>query len=291
MKIHTLRSDSAGNNSQASNRPLTTIMIHGLDSSSKTWPKIMDKLSTPCVALDQRGCGESELGDPAEFSQEILVDDIHNVVVQEKLVVEEPRSSSSSKLIVLRHSLGGRVALAYAATYPENVAALIMEDMDIIPRPVAEAPFQVLADTDDIFDRRADSVEAATAKLKQAGYPESRIDRWVAEGRIEQLDDGSWWSHVNPMFRKLCYEHVLSSCKGRVNCHTIANSDDMTFPVHVLVAGSEGTVCKDESIEEMKEILGDQLTIHRYPTAGHSIHSSATEEFLATVESIILNAS
>jgi len=244
----------------------------------------MEQLSVPCLAMDQRGCGHSELGDPAEFSQETLVEDIHNLLVRENVLAQ--------KLIVLGHSLGGRIALAYAATYPEHVAALIMEDMDIVPRPIAEAPFQVMANDDkDVFDRQTDSLESAISNLKQAGYPDSRIERWVTEGRIEKRDDGSWWSHVNPIFRKLCYQHVLSTSKGRENCQSIAASNHMKFPVHVLVAGKEGTVCHEDSLDEMMNILGDQLTIHRYPSAGHSIHSSETVQFLQTIKSIIADVS
>ena len=250
----------------------------------------MEKLPTPCIAMDQRGCGRSDLGDPTIFSQEALVNDIHELVQTE---IKGGSASPDGKIILLGHSLGGRIALAYAATHPENVAALVIEDMDIMPRPIDSAPFQVMTNDrkDEIFDRQADSLETAISNLKAAGYPDSRIERWTNEGRIEQQEDGTWWSHVNPMFRKLCYQHVLSTSKGRHNCQHIADSDELDFPVHLLVAGSEETVCEEESIEEMKAMLGDQLTIHRFPSAGHSIHSSAAEEFLKTMKSVVADAS
>ena len=287
MKLH-----SVVTSAQAKVKNLTTVLIHGLDSSSQTWTKnTLTALPTRCIAMDQRGCGRSELGDPAEFSQEALVQDIHELVLAEPVNNNiNGDDADSRKLLLLGHSLGGRIALAYAAAHPENVAALVIEDMDIQVRLPETAPFEV---TTDSFDRQSKTLETATTNLKKAGYPDSRIERWVEEGRIEQQGDGSWWSHVNPLFRKLCYQHVLGTAKGQRDCQSIANIDDksMSFPVHLMVAGSEGTVCNEESVQQMKAILGDQLKIHRYPEAGHSIHSSATEEFLKTMESIIADVS
>ena len=301
MQLHSIVSSSSSSSTMATIEGLTTVLIHGLDSSSQTWTKknILNSLPTRCcIAMDQRGCGRSELGDPAEFSQEALVQDIHELILQQQqqLVAETHNKNDDEldhpKILLLGHSLGGRIALAYAATHPQHVAALVIEDMDIQVRPIETAPFPVVITDGASFDRQSETLEAAITKLKDSGYPVSRIDRWVEEGRIEPQEDGSYWSHVNPLFRKFCYQHVLGTVKGKQDCQSIANgSQSMSFPVHLLVAGSEGTVCKEDSVQEMKAILGDRLTIHRYPTAGHSIHSSATEEFLQTMESIIADVS
>ena len=49
----------------------TTVLVHGLDSSKQTWHAVLPKLheaGLPALALDQRGHGESPLGDPETFS-------------------------------------------------------------------------------------------------------------------------------------------------------------------------------------------------------------------------------
>ena len=38
------------------------------------------------------------------------------------------------RVVFCGHSMGGRVAMAYAAKYPEDIAALIIEDIDIKAR-------------------------------------------------------------------------------------------------------------------------------------------------------------
>ena len=101
-----------------------TVFIHGLDSSSRTWKGVQEDLKYPSVSIDCRGCGKSEMGSPEEFSPQALVEDVKSVVRAEKLLHEK-------KFVLCGHSMGGRVAMCYAATYPDDISALIIEDMDI----------------------------------------------------------------------------------------------------------------------------------------------------------------
>eukprot|EP00980_Cylindrotheca_fusiformis_P004974 scaffold1054_cov124-Cylindrotheca_fusiformis.AAC.14 len=263
-----------------------TVFVHGLDSSSKTWESTMEKLNSPSLAVDQRGSGYSPLGNPEDFSQNALIEDLHQTILS---------NTESKKVVLVGHSLGGRIVLGYAAKHPDQIAALIIEDMDIAERsPDAHGAVQLKQYAGE-FDRERDSKEQLVQALIDAGYPQSYVEKGLATGRIEPnvanpSGQNTWWSHINPDFRKLCYRHVLSTPQGRRDCQRIAsllNDKSFDFPVHVLVAGEDGTVCIEESIQEMKQILGDHLTIHRYPNAGHSIHSTEPDNFLETMESII----
>lgn len=265
MKLHSVSTPGSGPR---------VVLIHGLDSSSRTWKVVGESLNSPTVAMDQRTCGLSDDGDLDHFSQSALVADIHEIVEEEE-----------GKVVVVGHSLGGRVALAYAAQHPDRVAALIIEDMDIQNRPPKTGVFNFENDVVH-FDRAHKTKDTIIDFMLKGGYKIESINRWIEQDRIEQLADGSWWSHVNPMFRNLCYQHVLGTDNGKIDCKQIVEQGS-SFPCHVLVAGERGTVCSEGSVQEMKAILGGRLTIHRYPAATHSIHSSAREEFLRTVETIV----
>lgn len=286
VSLHTIVTTApADAAADASQPPLWTILVHGLDSSSHTWENTVPQImQSPCLAVDQRGCGYSPLGDPADFSQQALVDDLHNAIHQ--------HCGAHARLVLLGHSLGGRIVLAYAAQHPTQVAAVIIEDMDISVRdPTAHGIIQ-LKPYDGVFDRQRATKQDIVQALSDVGYPDSFIDKALETGRIvppATADGTAWWSQVNPDFRKLCYPHILSTDKGRIDCQTLAKTSPH-IPCHVLVAGTEGTVCSDDSIQEMQDIMGNQLTVHRFPTAGHSIHSTASEEYLALVNDIILAA-
>ncbi len=69
-------------------------------------------------ALDLRGHGDSAWADPPVYSYERYAADIAEVV--EKLDLRD--------FVLIGHSMGGMVALVYAATYPERVSKLIVAD-------------------------------------------------------------------------------------------------------------------------------------------------------------------
>jgi pimeloyl-ACP methyl ester carboxylesterase len=178
--------------------------------------------------------------------------------------------------------------MAYANTYPEQIQALVIEDMDIAQRSPNNGPFSNFSPIGDRpFERKFASSEKTKEALLKAGYSEGAIDRWIQEGRIrERPDTGSWWTDVNPDFRNLCYQHVLNTRKGEQDWKCMGGS----FPCHVLMAGSEGTVCSEGSIDEMQTAMGDRMRLHRFPHASHSIHNTATKEYMDLLSHIIIVA-
>ena len=118
IAYHVVSADDSGNDGAPA-----TLFIHGLDSSSRTWRGVQEDLKTPSVAIDCRGCGRSEMGSLEEFTPQALVEDVKSIVRDEKLLHQ--------KFVLCGHSMGGRVAICYAATYPDDISALIIEDMDI----------------------------------------------------------------------------------------------------------------------------------------------------------------
>ncbi|CAJ1961427.1 unnamed protein product [Cylindrotheca closterium] len=286
ISLNTIK--GTGKSESSSKKTPVTILVHGLDSSSKTWEKTMPHLDGPSVAVDQRGSGYSPLGNPDNFSQSVLVEDLHQVITANA-------PNDDEKVVLIGHSLGGRVVLGYAATYPDKIAALVIEDMDIEERSPTSNGLVQLKPYDGVFDRQRNSKESLVQALKEVGYPDSFVERALGNGRLEPNakapQSSTWWSHISPDFRKLCYEHVLSTSQGKADCRTLASlfkEKKIDFSIHVLVAGKDGTVCIEESIQEMNEILGDeQLTIHRYPNAGHSIHSTEALKYQETINDII----
>ena len=69
------------------------------------------------VYLDLRGHGRSERGDPADWSFEVCADDVRAFC--DALGIARP--------VVLGHSLGGFVALVYAARHPGHPGALVLQ--------------------------------------------------------------------------------------------------------------------------------------------------------------------
>ena len=109
--------------------------------------------------------------------------------------------------------MGGKVAMRYAADYGDDLAALVIEDMDTGARKTPSAgwnmrlilcvqfsahyPVHLTTDRPPMFDRACGSWEECRAQLVQHGYEEERVQSWKGQ-RVFPVADGSWWSNINP---------------------------------------------------------------------------------------------
>jgi pimeloyl-ACP methyl ester carboxylesterase len=89
------------------------------------------------VALHFRRADQSEMGLLDNFSQDALVQDIHCTLQG----LKHKNKKCTSKLVLVAHSLGGRIAMACSNTYPEQIEALVIKDMDIAQRSSKKGPF------------------------------------------------------------------------------------------------------------------------------------------------------
>ncbi len=274
-----------------------TLLVHGLDSSSHTWRGLLEDLGSSgfgALAVDNRGCGKSPLGDATQFSPDALVDDIYTVVTSHPLFTSP--SGITKPFVFVGHSMGGRIGMSFAAKYPELIAALVIEDMDIVTRGMSMSYVQSKDRTATVaFDRELSGIttsEEVVAAFVKEGYPSSVVEKWLSEGRVEENQD-TFYSQVNPAFRLLCYETIFDTSHGEDTWKKLAAfENDKSFPIHLMISDPTMTVCFEDSITLMKSLIEDsssptRLTIHRYPGATHSIHNSAAQKFTADLKDII----
>jgi len=276
------------------------VFIHGLDSSSHTWRNILDQvqLYTKAIAFDMRGCGASPLGNVNEFTPYNIVQDIHHSLLQHSEFCD---SGNIQPFVIVGHSMGARIAMSFALTYPKLIKALVLEDMDIRQRHLSmnvfRNPDRNRNDTLS-FDRNlnVNCEEKVKSIFEREGYPRDLVSKWLKEGRVYMTDkiekqqvSPNYYSEVNPAFRLLCYEQFFISNHGEEVFQKLANQEE-EYPIHVFVADRKMTVCSEESIWEMKKIMNKKskfMAIHRYPGATHSIHNSANESFLKDLHAIL----
>jgi pimeloyl-ACP methyl ester carboxylesterase len=97
------------------------VLIHGLgQNGARDWSRLLPALADryAIYALDLPGFGQSDKGDrlysPASFAGAI-----ENVIGRRL----------GRRFVLIGHSMGGAVSLAYAAAYPERIERLILVDM------------------------------------------------------------------------------------------------------------------------------------------------------------------
>jgi len=95
------------------------LLIHGLASSKHIWDLVGPILGRDrrVVAIDQRGHGESDKPDTGYDTDQIVRDDR---ALAEALDLRLP--------VIVGHSWGASIALAYAGLYPYGVSAVVLVD-------------------------------------------------------------------------------------------------------------------------------------------------------------------
>lgn len=101
--------------------PDDLVLIHGLASGLRIWDYVGQELANstgiPTIAFDQLGHGESDKPDDG-YTTPIIVENTRTVIDH----------FHSKKSVLVGHSWGATIALAYAATYPERTAAVVLVD-------------------------------------------------------------------------------------------------------------------------------------------------------------------
>jgi pimeloyl-ACP methyl ester carboxylesterase len=96
------------------------VFLHGMGTSSSTWSRCMELLEDrfTVVAPDLLGHGESPVpDDPAEYTRDRALDDVDDILAE---------LSDDLPAVLVGHSLGGYLALAYAATRPGAVRGVVV---------------------------------------------------------------------------------------------------------------------------------------------------------------------
>jgi len=99
---------------------VTTLLLHGFTGSSQAWGEgLVDALTSavgPPVLIDLPGHGRhAGETDPARFTLEGAF-----------RIIED--ASAGEPMDLVGYSMGGRVALAFAATHPERVRRLVEDE-------------------------------------------------------------------------------------------------------------------------------------------------------------------
>jgi lipase len=103
------------------------LAVHGITSSSRSWPFLAGALGRPVFAPDLRGRGRSNAL-PGPYGMGTHADDCVAVL---RAVTDEP-------VVVVGHSMGAFVATVLAARRPDLVRALVLVDGGL-PFPPADA--------------------------------------------------------------------------------------------------------------------------------------------------------
>lgn len=180
------------------------VLLHGGGQSARTWDACCLVLARHyrCLALDQRGHGDSAWSPEGAYAIDDHVSDVAGFV--DALELRAP--------IVAGMSMGGINAIAYAARYPHRLRALVSVDVgpDVQFEPVQRMMTGMAA------YRRFTSPQDAADRLSQLG---ARRDKALLEQtlalNLREESDGSWtWKYDPRTLADLSAEEILAPRKS-----------------------------------------------------------------------------
>jgi esterase len=243
------------------------LFLHGGGLTAHTWDLVCLALrgNSRCVALDQRGHGDSEWSPGLEYDTAAHVRDLEALI--RHLGLERP--------VLVGQSMGALNALSYAADHADSLAGLVIVDM---------TPDVRIAAAKRVFDfvtapAELDSVEEFVSRAREFNPSrDSRLLRRSLLHNLRQLPNGKWtWKYDRRAMTRERFDQVRREMEGVRD-----RLDAVTCPT-LVVRGEASDAVSPENAAALAESLprGDWTSI---PAAGHTVQGDNPRALAAVLE-------
>ena len=256
------------------------LLLHGFGNEAHIWDDFATAVAPyyRTIAMDHRGHGDSDWGAEGQYDYDSMVRDVEAVTAE--LGIE--------RLVIVGHSMGGRVATLFVDRHPDRIAGFILIDIgpDLDPRGSTRIRMDIAANANPTFA----SIEEYARALTLA-YPEARpdaIDRMARHG-VRRRDDGLYELKMDPGLRGGAIaedpERAHESLSPELQWHALARAKCPTL----VVRGAASDILSADTADKMvDEVLADgRLAV--VPRAGHSVMTDNPEGFEEALSGFLLS--
>ena len=238
------------------------MILHGLFGYSDNWQSQAIKLSEyyRIILVDLRNHGHSDWSD--EFSYEIMAADV--LELYEDLQLED--------LILVWHSMGGKVAMHFAQKHEELLEKLVILDMGITSYPMHHNHVIEGINSVKVEELKAsrEAIVQMNPHIESEGVKQFLLKNlyWVEKGKL------AWRMNVKVLEREM--PEILSALpEGEVMVPTLFMRGELS----------------DYILEEQYSDIEQQFADVEFDTikgAGHWLHAEAPDEFQESLLSFCL---
>jgi pimeloyl-ACP methyl ester carboxylesterase len=258
------------------------LLLHGFSNEAHIWDDFVPIVAPyyRVLALDLRGHGDSDWHPKGAYDYDDHVADVEHVLAHLGL----------GRVVIVAHSLGGRVAMLFAGRHPERVAGLVIVDSG--PELDRRGTARISLDTAQHRDPSFASVAEYEQMLVHA-YPAATaaaIRRMAAHG-LRQREDGRYVLKMDVSIRRAVggegdaaalaahherYRKEMWGALARIPCPTL------------VVRGAASDVLGADVADRMADEVLAQGQLAVIPKAGHSVMTDNPEGFNDAVGRFVL---
>ena len=233
-----------------SGKPL--VILHGLFGISDNWNSLAKRWaeSFTVYTLDLRNHGQSPHAE--EFDYTVMAEDVIEFFGEEKL----------QEVVLLGHSMGGKVGMRLALDFPQALSKLIVSD--IAPKKYAEHNRNVVDALLKVQPEKLSSRKEAEAILAQQN---------LDNGTIQFLLKNLFWKDEADGSKHLAWRFNLDVIDRKLSAVSEATDSPAPCEVETLfIRGDRSHYIKDEDFAEIKRIFPSSEIV-TIANAGHWVHA------------------
>jgi esterase len=249
-------------------RPI--LFLHGGALTAHTWDLCCLALRDDfhCLALDQRGHGDSDWAPDANYS----------IAAQRQDIKGFAEAVGLDNFVLVGMSMGAINGLAYAIAYPETLSALVLIDAGPNVRRPGSRRIRDFVNG----GAKPESLEAIIERaLEFNPRRDPLILRRSLMHNLRQQEDGNWvWKYDRRRFQAMggdqhAHERrSLADGLATVTCPTL------------VVRGGESDVFHDEDAERLASALPDGRWV-KIPNAGHTVQGDNPKDLVAAMREFL----
>jgi pimeloyl-ACP methyl ester carboxylesterase len=259
------------------------LLLHGFGNEAHIWDEFAPIVAPHyrTLALDHRGHGQSDWDRDGRYDIDSLADEVEAVTAA--LGIE--------RMVLVAHSLGGRVATVFAGRHPERIAGLVI--VDIGPEVDLRGSLRIRQDVESNLSPVFDSVEEY-ARALSLSYPAATPEalRRMARYGVRRREDGRFELVMDPALRGITAGRNASAEAEQQESALRQRMWDAlaALPCPVLVVrGAASDILSPEIADRMVDEVLRNGRLAVVPQAGHSVMTDNPGGFNDAVASFVLS--
>lgn len=260
------------------------LLVHGFGNEAHIWDEFAPVVAPyyRTLAVDLRGHGDSAHDPELRYDYASHVRDLEAVAAA--LEIE--------RLVLVGHSLGGRISMLFAAAHPERMAGLVIVDAgpDLDPRGVTRISGDVERSVGVTFASLAEC-ENALAHAYPAAQP-AAVARMARHG-MRRREDGRYERKTDPAFhagRAAMTPEAAEALERQTSKQLWETLAKIRCPT-LLVRGAASDILDPDTADRMADEVLSNGRLAVVPRAGHSVMTDNPEGFAEAVSAFVLGDS